>query len=270
MSVLAACGGSTATSTTMQLAATTAAAASIHLVESDTINDLPVDIHAGEVPADRPVVVLFHGGGWLGGDRSSVSALADALAARGLVVFNSAYRTREGGFPESFEDVECAIRYAAARAGEWSSVSDAVWVVGHSAGAHLAAVAALGGDVFDGTCPYDSRAPVTRFAGLSGAYDPTLYDVILAGYFGARLADDPERWEQGSPYTYLGENPDLEWLLAHGAEDDLVPPSASELFHAALVESGYRAELEILPGLTHLDTTDPARVADLVYDFFTG
>jgi acetyl esterase/lipase len=269
LALTTACGRDAAPTSSSSVTATTAQA-DAHLVESNTINGLAVDVYANELTSDHPVVVLFHGGGWLGGDPSSIARLAEALGTRGLVVFNSAYRTGDGGFPASFEDVECALRYAADRADEWSTVSDAIWVVGHSAGAHLAAVAALAGEGFDGSCPLEDRPPVSRFAGLAGPYDPTLYDMVLAGYFGARLADDPERWARGSPYTYLGENPDLVWLLAHGADDDLVPPAASELFYSALIEHGYQANLEILPEATHLDSAEPALVGDLVYQFLTG
>lgn len=210
---------------------------------------------------------MLHGGGWFGGSSASMNLLAEHLARKGIVVFNSTYRTSTGGFPESFDDVACAIRYAGSRASEFSATSETVSVVAHSAGAHLAAVAALAGEVFGGDCPIDERVVVGKFVGLSGPYDPSLYALVLAQYFGTRLEDDPTPWERGSPYSYLAGDPNLEALIIHGASDELVGPESSELFYRALVDNGYLATLEILPAATHLDTSNPGFVGELITDF---
>lgn len=268
----------TSSTTTAVPTATPITEASVrHLVESDSVNGLPVEVHGPGEISDQPVVVMLHGGGWYGGSPASMTPLAEYLAGQGIVVFNSTYRTSSGGFPESFDDVACAIRYAGSRASELSSAAETVSVVAHSAGAHLAAVVVLAGDVFGGNCPVDrpvdepedQSVAVSRFVGLSGPYDPTLYALVLAQYFGARLEDDPTPWTQGSPYSYLGGNPDLELLIAHGASDELVRPESSELFYQALVDNGYRATLEILPAATHLDTSGPGFVGELIAGFLS-
>jgi acetyl esterase/lipase len=240
-----------------------------HLIETDSIAGLPIEIYGPPGRSDDPVVVMFHGGGWYGGGPVSMTGLADFLAGKGMVVFNATYRTASGGFPASFNDVSCAIRYANGRANEFSSVAETVSVVAHSAGAHLAAVVALAGDDFGGQCPDSERPTMGHFVGIAGPYDPTLYALLLAQYFGTRLEDDPEPWEAGSPYSYLGRNPGLEFLLAHGESDELVPVESSELFYEALVDAGYRATLEILPRASHLDSDDPDLVGDVIAEFLS-
>lgn len=276
--ILACASGTTATTTASPntTAANTAPVSTTslpplpYLIETDSIGGLPVEIHGPEGPSGHPVVVTFHGGGWYGGGPISMTALAGHLASEGFVVFNATYRTASGGFPDSFDDVSCAVRYARSRANEFSVADQSVSVVAHSAGAHLAAVVALAGDVFGSECPVSESTTIDRFVGIAGPYDPSLYALVLAQYFGTRLEVDPEPWKAGSPYTYLGRNLDLQFLLVHGNSDELVPVESSELFYRALIDAGYQARLEILPGASHLDSDDPEVVGELIVGFLTA
>ena len=63
-----------------------------------------------------------------------------------MVVFNSTYRTSDGGYPDSFDDVACDIRFALSEASYYTTSTGPITVVAHSAGAHLAAVVSLAGD----------------------------------------------------------------------------------------------------------------------------
>jgi acetyl esterase/lipase len=232
---------------------------------TDTQPAPAVAIFAPEAIGDYPVVVMFHGGGWFGGSPLSTAPLADFLADHGVVVFNSTYRTSTGGFPESFDDIACAIRDARAEAAEYTTSPDQITVVGHSAGAHLGSVVALSEDVFGGDCAIG--APVDAFVGLSGVYDPTLYSQLLAPFFHTRFENDPAPWEAGNPYTYLGSNPELRLLLLHGDADQLVPASSSELFATALENAGYDVTLELIAGGDHQSTRQPEVSGQQILEF---
>jgi acetyl esterase/lipase len=240
------------------------------VIENGSIDGLSVAIYRPDEISSLPAVVTFHGGGWYGGGPDSMNALAIYLATHGVVVFNSTYRTATGGFPESFDDVSCAIRYAESRATEFTSQDERVTIVGHSAGAHLAAVAALDDEAFGESCSVTIAGAVGQFVGLSGPYDPTQYAFLLAQFFGTRFENDPAPWEEGSPYSYLGQNPELEVLLAHGEADELVPTETSELFFEALDEAGYDVTLDLLAGVSHQGTRDPEVVGDLILEFLGG
>lgn len=235
----------------------------------DLVGGLPIEVYGPADLGDYPVVVMLHGGGWFGGSLASMEPLADYLAAAGIVVFNSTYRTSAGGYPESFDDVACDIRFALSKAPDYTSSTGPLTVVAHSAGAHIGAVVSLAGDLFGGDCAVGEGVHVDQFVGLSGPYDPTIYAAVLAGYFGTRLEDDPTPWEAGSPYSYLAGSPDLRMLLIHGDDDDLVPIQSSELFYDSASAAGYEVTLEELPGASHMDTRSPSLVGDRIVEFVT-
>jgi acetyl esterase/lipase len=228
---------------------------------------LPVDVYGPPQPGDWPVLVLFHGGGWYGGSPANMAPLAAELARRGFLAFNATYRTSNGGYPESFEDVACAVRFASVNAPAYTQASAPPVIVAHSAGAQLASVISLAGDDFTGSCPLAGSALPTGLVGLAGPYDVRQFTLLLASFFGTRYEVDPTPWEAGNAFTDLGENPDLRVLLVHGDLDDVVPVEMSRQFETALSESGYEVELQILAGAGHAEARDPNFVADSIERF---
>ena len=235
----------------------------------DLVGGLPIEIFGPDEIGEYPVVVMLHGGGWFGGSPASMEPLAGHLASHDIVVFNSTYRTSAGGYPQSFDDVACDARFALATAPEFTTLRGPLTVVAHSAGAHIGSVVSLAGDLFGSDCPENDHVRIDRFVGLAGPYDPTIYASVLSGYFGTRLDEDPTPWEAGSPYSYLGENPDLRMLLIHGGDDDLVPISSSELFAEAASDAGLDVTLETLPGASHMEARSPSLVGDRIAEFVT-
>jgi acetyl esterase/lipase len=234
------------------------------------VSDLPVAVYAPAEIGPYPVIVLFHGGSWFGGAPLSMAPLAEYLASEGVVVFNATYRTQTGGYPESFDDVACAVRYARTHAGEFTADPSSLAIGGHSAGAHLASVIALAGDDFGGGCSVEGSAAVDRFVGLAGPYDPTVYRALLPAFFGTRYENDPGPWEAGSAYSYLGENSAMEVLLMHGDADELVPLGSSMQFSRALAAAGYQVELVEVAGAPHQALRDPSVVGENLVDFLYG
>lgn len=223
-------------------------------------SELSLDIYEPIVPGPYPVVVLFHGGGWLGGRPDDIAPLARELAAAGTVVFNAPYRLalRGGGYPMTFEDAACAVRAARAYGPEFGGDSETVTLVGYSAGAHIGAVAALAGDSFLGDCVVESGSALPdSFVGVAGPYDSDLLDPFLVMFFGTSRAEDPGPWEAGNPFSHIGANPDLSVRLIQGQSDLLVPAGFALSFHDALVEAGYDVGLTIVEKGNHQTVVDP-------------
>lgn len=95
--------------------------------------------------AALPTIVLFHGGGWIVGSIDFNDQMARSLCvATNSVVVNSGYRLApEHQFPAAADDASAAVRWAFENVGELGGDARRIGVAGISAGANLAAVAAL-------------------------------------------------------------------------------------------------------------------------------
>lgn len=93
----------------------------------------------------RPLLVFFHGGGWVVGDLTTHDGLCRHLAnAAGAATISVDYRRApESKYPAAAEDAHAAVRWAAENARELGADPARVIVCGDSAGGNLAAVAAL-------------------------------------------------------------------------------------------------------------------------------
>lgn len=240
-----------------------------HLVATETFRPgLDLDVHAPSEPGPWPVVVTVHGGGWYGGDRSSMGLLADGLADRGMVVFNVTYRraAQSGVFPGPVEDVVCAIAHAVSAAPLYTTEPTPLVVIGHSAGAHLAALAVTATGEFDSECP-DPQVQVDGFVGLAGPYDTDLLAFLLEPWFGAAPDDDPDRWALGNPLSHVNGATEVVFLLLHGDVDQLVPISFTEDYRDALIEAGAEVELARIADAGHGEVNDPRVVGALIAEF---
>lgn len=222
---------------------------------------LALDVFAPNEPGTWPVVVLLHGGGWVGGHPDDIAPLAEALAAGGTVVFNAPYRLalEGGGYPSAFEDAACAVRFARRHAADFGGRSTKLAIVGYSAGAHIGAITALAGDDFVGDCLVEEGSSLPEvFVGIAGPYNTDLFDPLLSVFFGTDRDVDPVPWRDGNPFTHIGENPELTVRLVQGEEDLLVPAGFAVEFATALEEAGYAAELTLIPSGNHSTVVDPA------------
>ncbi|MGW8437841.1 alpha/beta hydrolase [Nocardiopsis sp. NPDC055879] len=109
------------------------------------IAGLPVRLYVPDTTAHLPVLVYFHGGGWILGDVESYDPAARTLAlACGAAVISVDYRRPpEHPFPAAVDDAETVVRWVATEAGTLGLDASRVGVAGDSAGGQIAAATAL-------------------------------------------------------------------------------------------------------------------------------
>jgi acetyl esterase len=92
-----------------------------------------------------PVVMFFHGGGWVLGDKDSHDRLVREIAngAGAAVIVVDFDRSPEARFPIAIEQAYAATKYVAKHAGRWNLDGSRIAVAGDSAGGNMAAVVSL-------------------------------------------------------------------------------------------------------------------------------
>lgn len=213
-----------------------------------------------------PAVVYVHGGGWLGGERTSNPNRI--LAEAGFFTVSISYRfSSEATFPAQIHDVKAAIRWVRANAHRYGVDPQRIGIWGHSAGGHLAALAAVTANDPDfegdgGNPEQDTsvQAAIPISAPLEFLIDwyavakmpvhPEAWSCI-GGLIGSLPFTVPEMARLASPYWHMSETAAPQ-LLIHGEMDDLVPVGQARAYAAAMCRYvGVEAELIALPGVGH-------------------
>lgn len=235
--------------------------------------ELRGDLYVPQGPGPFPVVVAAPGGAWAVCDRLGLRHWGDYLARNGYAVFSIQYRVaaERKMFPEAVSDVVSAVQFVRGSAAELEIDAARMALLGSSAGAHLAALAALAGDapLFKTARPGDANAAVSpavkAFLGVYGAYDllAAWQDEIrdyspssvrrTEALLGVPPYEDRQLYFDASPISHVryAANP-LAVFLAWGVEDDLVRPATqSEPFLRALKQAGFRVRSYPVPGAGH-------------------
>ena len=202
---------------------------------------LKLDIYEPLVPFTRgeaPVVVFFHGGSWIHGDRVTI-LVVDRFLRRmreaGYFVIPVDYTTTIlRGLQGPLDNVESAIRWIAANAGEYGYDRNNLGLYGVSAGGHLALMAAS-------TMPH----PDFTFAFVFAECAPSDLVALRSGEafeHSASLAVFPERrLAQLSPVNFV--SPQLPpVLLFHGGADQVVDVRQSERYARVVADAGIHVE----------------------------
>jgi acetyl esterase/lipase len=237
-----------------------------HLVSTEEyLPSVEADVYLPEQAESTPVVVLAPGGGWQSADRAGLGQLAEALAAAGMAVVNASYRAADVGetFPVPVQDLLCAASFAVDRVGSAGHRAGPLLLVGHSAGAHLAALAVLAGDELRGDCPY-APVPAEGLIGLAGPYDVSDVPGLAEPLFGVLPEEAPGLWRNGNPRTWADRDPSSSALLIHGGADPIVPVSFTQEFGETLRAAGHGVSIELLPDADHDDVYQAHVIAPIV------
>ena len=207
----------------------------------------PLEENALAGRASNLVVVFIYGGSWKNGKRGNYRFVGQNLASRGLTVVIPDYRLYpEVRFPDFVRDSALAVAWTAENLSNASGQDPGIILVGHSAGAHIAALLALDSQYLEaaGLSPDIIRGMV----GLAGpyAFDPTRYHLTRPIF---ATADDPELTK---PTTFVRSGaPPI--LLLHGTEDRTVRPVNSEQFAQRLSAASNQVSYKPLDGVGHAE-----------------
>jgi acetyl esterase/lipase len=208
-----------------------------------------LDIYQPAAPSAKPlpVIIFWYGGGWVDGNKSFYRFVGAALAQLGYVTILPNYRVYpEVKFPAFMDDAARAVAWTARHAADYGADPHRIVLMGHSAGAHMAAMLALNHSYLEraGVDPHD----IIGLIGLSGPYRLAPNTQVLNTIFSAPYT--PRDWQVLS-YVSADAPPAL---LLHGGADTLVWPSNTLDLAAALRAQGVKTQSKIYPGRGHADT----------------
>ena len=176
-----------------------------------------LDVYSPTKPkANAPTLVFFYGGAWDSGSKDDYRFVAQAFAEQGYPVIIPDYRLYpEIKFPDFLDD--------AAQSVKWSSdnTQSPIVIMGHSAGAHIAAMLVLDEQYLD-RIDMD-RERLKAWIGLSGPYDflPFTSRKVKSIFSSADNTD------QTQP-IHFADKKSIPTLLIHGLNDKRVLPRNSK------------------------------------------
>ncbi|MGI9323978.1 MAG: alpha/beta hydrolase [Pseudomonadales bacterium] len=205
---------------------------------------LRLDVYTPAKPTESsPVIVFFYGGSWQRGSKEAYRFAASQLTRAGFVVVIPDYRLfPEAVFPQFVHDGAEAVSWAMANAERYGGDPRSVFLMGHSAGAQIAALLH-----YDER--YLSRSDATHapagLVGLSGPYDflPLKSETLRAVFPEPLRADSqPVNFPQGNAAPAL---------LLHGAKDETVRAKNSKRLAQRVNAQGGMAETIVYEGRGH-------------------
>ena len=212
-----------------------------------------LDVYTPKDAANRPIIVFWYGGSWEKGRKEQYRFVGAALAEAGYVAVLPDYRLYpEVRFPGFVDDGVQALAWVVSNARELGGDPARIYLAGHSAGAHEAAMVAYDAARLEKA---GLKGVVRGFIGLSGPYalepdNDTLRTIFAAPHgFGdwqpARLV------KPGAPPA----------LLLHGAADEVVLARHSQVMADSLVAAGVPVTLRLYPERGHRDTVSALAAA---------
>lgn len=194
--------------------------------------------------ASLPSVVFFYGGSWKRGSRSDYAFVGEALAEQGFIVAVADYRTYpDVKFPTFVDDAAKAVAWMSENAADHGGLTSDIHLIGHSAGAHIAALLALDSSYL--RAAGSDRSILGPWVGLAGPY--AFYPSEIRSVRSI-FADSPE--DQARPITFASADAPSA-LLLHGADDTTVYPSNSLKLAKALRDKGVEAQSYLYDGVGH-------------------
>lgn len=185
--------------------------------------------------SDLPVIIYVHGGRWRAGERDYRDAL-DVAQWAGIGYFAMTIDYRLVGAtpaPAAYQDVQTAIRWVHAHAGEYGIDADRIYLIGDSSGGHLVALAAtLGEGPYERVGGWmDARSSIRAAISVSGPYD--LNTLSWGNLWTPIEGDVAEARRTASPIHQLGPG-SKPILVIHSDDDRSVPIQQAADMAAAL------------------------------------
>ncbi|MDG2266297.1 MAG: alpha/beta hydrolase, partial [Candidatus Marinimicrobia bacterium] len=211
-----------------------------------------------DIVDSTPLIIFIHGGSWTKGDKKDYLIYLLSYAEKGYVTASLSYRfAQEEKFPAAVEDIICGIKWLKNHSVEYGIDSNRVAIVGGSAGAHLALMAAytMGNTFGKENC--DSGSASHRVDAVVNFYGPSdlTTDYAISRketnfFVGVDYLSQPEKYRNASPINYVSKD-DPPTMTFIGTLDELVPLNQTNILDHSLKNVNVYHDYHILKGWPH-------------------
>ena len=210
-----------------------------------------LDVYSFEGASDAPIMIYVHGGAWMIGDKRQVRDKPAFFNANGFVFVSVNYTLVPRGTVEGqVAQIDAAIGFVADNAARFGGDAANISLMGHSAGAHLVAMAAVNPG------PRAQALLATGALRAVIANDTIAYDIAAIAAARGRLprlyrkpfGEDPALWAALSPARYVAGARNLpRFLLTHSAQGNAAARALAVNRFAGLLR-GVGAEVTVFDG----------------------
>jgi acetyl esterase/lipase len=214
---------------------------------------LKLDFFPSQVAGKRPCMIVVHGGSWSSGDNKQLPDLNSYLAHAGYNVAAINYRLApKWQTPAPVEDIKNAIDYLRKHSNKLNIDTNNFILLGRSAGAQIALLAAYTLHDKDLKGVIDFYGPADMVWGYSIPSNPLIMDSrkVMGDYVGGTYAQVPEKYAACSPLFFVDKS-SVPTLIIHGTNDVLVSDIHSAKLDTKLKENGVKHYWLKLPWATH-------------------
>jgi acetyl esterase/lipase len=222
-----------------------------------------LDVHERPGLSRAPIVVFFHGGAYVRGDKrvndEIYGNVATWFARQGMLGINATYRLApQSPFPGAAQDVGAVVAWLKQNAAQLGGDPDRILLIGHSAGAtHVANYA------FDRSIHPASGPGVAGLVLMSGRYrlDPGANDPNarnMQAYFGTDTSQYPAR----SAITHIAGSRLPVFIVVAEYDNPGLDVSGAELFSALCARDGACPRFTRLERHNHLSMVHHFNTAD--------
>ena len=197
--------------------------------------------------AKRPVVIFFYGGCWGGcetGFKEEYLFVAQSLTSQGYVAVIADYRRYpDVRFPEIIDDARQATEWVKKNIENYGGNPESIFLMGHSAGAHLAALLTLNETYLSS----ETRQATRGFIGLAGPYDFLPFTKL----YQKEVFAPEETYAQSQPINYV-DGTEAPLLLLYGYDDETVKPRNIINLAEKIQQLGGRVETRYYDEIDHV------------------
>jgi len=214
---------------------------------------MSLDFYPSQQTGKKPCVIIVHGGSWSSGDSKQLPELNSYLARLGYNVAAINYRKApKYQNPAPVQDIQAALKYLRANADELKIDTNNFVLLGRSAGAQIALLAAYTLHDKDIKGVIDFYGPADMVWGYSAPANPLIMNsrAVMRHYLGGSYEQVPKNYVASSPIEFVNrQSPPT--LIIHGENDVLVAYEHSRRLDQKLQDNGIKHFWLQLPWATH-------------------